>query len=195
MAHKSFLRVGVGTVLASVCLNAVVLAASPDRPFDGGPSVQQSESDAPEVSLGVGQVVSGEIVFLSLVVFQNNVKVVKVISDIALPTGTVAFEAMERHPDQDPKLEIEAAVVPETKGTEREILRVAVASGRAQPLPEGTLVRLQFRVSPDAKGGLVDLKHTAQAVTVDGKTIAAAAKDGQLKVSEIAVYSCFFYMH
>jgi hypothetical protein len=147
------------------------------------------------VSLGKGRVVRGETVYLTLVVFQDDTKVVKTTSEISYPTETVSYEGFDRIGDQDPLLKIEAAVVPESQRQEQGVVKVQVASGRETPLPEGALLKLKFRIAPETPGGTLRLEHKARAVTVAGDTIVADASDADVSVSEVTVYSCFFYMH
>jgi hypothetical protein len=202
MTQNPGVRTRAGLVLASAGLCLTVMAATAEARLDrkpvaaqAGTAAPQPAPGAPEVSLGKGQVVSGELVFLALVVFQDELKVVRTTSEISFPNKNVSFEGFDRIGEQDPALKIEADVVVESRLQERGVVKVDVASGRDKPLPEGALLKLKFRVTPETRAGVLRLTQTARAVTVDGKTIVANATDAEVKVSETAVYSCFFYMH
>jgi len=171
-------------LLANTCVCIGVLAASGEAT-----SGQERGDQELVVSLGKTNAVSGETALLSLVVFGRGVK--EIISEIAFPMAVLSFEDTQRVSSAE--LDIHAEVLPHRIGQELAILRVEVAS--QGELPEGPLVKLKFKVSPGASGGLYELKHTAQATILGGEKVEAATKDGQIDVSEIAVFSCFFYMH
>ena len=185
-------------VFASACLGIGVLGASSEGHLDRehAPAISGARRGGEDlvVSLGTEYAVRGDTALMPLAAFLGDVKAAKIVSEITFPTAVLSFEGTEAVFGEDAGITVRAAVVPDSKSLEFGILRVEVESQAG--LPEGTLVKVKFKVSSDARGGTVALKHTTQATTVGGKNIElAAAKDGQIKVAEIAVYSCFFYMH
>ncbi len=194
-------RASAVLVSAGLCVTVAAAERRPDpAPARVAPAALQADAPipdmgAPEVSLARIKGVRGETVFLPLVVFQDDLKVTKVTSEVTFPTATVTYEGFDRYPSQDPLLKIDAALVPGIQDKDRGVVRLEIASGRDQQLPEGALLKLKFRLSDKMPAGMLDLKHAAKAVTVDGKTITAFGRDGSVEVAEIQVYSCFFYMH
>lgn len=145
------------------------------------------------VSLGTINAVRGTTALVALALFPNGAEVGLVISDITFPQDLLSFEGTEATLPSEAGVTIATTVLPKSKSAPFGTLRLEIKS--KDPLPDGALVKLKFKISPKTPGGALALKHTAQATTSDGQKIQPAAKDGRINVAEVAVYSCFFYMH
>ena len=85
-----------------------------------------------------------------------------------------------------------------TKPDENVALEItATPGGSIKTLPAGALGNLYFNIAADPDvGTVIPIKAEASAVLGDAtapKPIKAV--DGQVKVVESLIYSCFFYMH
>lgn len=160
-------------------------------------SAGQSQTSV-EVSMGLDSTTPGDLAQVPVILSATGTKVGKVAGEVTFPRKSLSFDKATRGSAGD-EADAEVAVEALNDSRESDLSTLRVVVSATKEIPNGVLLNLRFRVSPDAADGrTLELRNSLRAMTLEGEEI----KDVKRKDGEVNVFveppvdvSCFFFTH
>ena len=93
-------------------------------------------------------------------------------------------------------MKVEAQTSQDPEDTEKSRLIVVVsAADSGQSIPSGVLADLEFKLSPYAPTGTIELTHDTKAYSASHLLDNVKGRSGSIEVDSPPIFVCFFYMH
>lgn len=197
MPRVSFMRrAAFPASLILLFLNAVFLPAV---------TASQGGSGSPRptrLNLGYAQSLPGSEVTVSLTLtLPQGVKISSAMTDIVFPGRSLSFQEARRAISAEVAgADLQAEVRSDPENSENRILSLKIESKAGNPIPQGVLADLVFRILDTADlGSTVTLVNRPAALTASDPSqpvTPVSGNNGEIVVDEpMTVFSCFFYMH
>lgn len=149
-----------------------------------------------ELSLGSETTSPGAPAQVPVILFARETKVGKVAGEVTFPKELLSFVGVARGSSGDEvNADISTKVIDDSGNSKLSVLKLAVSA--TQDMPNGVLLTLRFRVSPDAEDGFLKLANRLTAMSIGGEEIGnIKTRDGEVSVSKMQVLvPCFFFTH
>ena len=181
---------GMRRTSLSVAVVIIVLLIAVDTVAQG-----QSQPTV-ELSLSSETTSPGAPAQIAVILFARETKVGKVAGEVTFPKEILSFDRVMRGSSGDEvNADVSTEVIDDSGNSKLSVLKLAVSA--TKDMPDGVLLTLRFRVSPDAADGFLKLANRLTAMSLGGEEIGnIKTRDGEVSVSKMQVLvPCFFFTH